>query len=152
MGRREVGQYTFTISDFSTYGNKFGFNLGSTNQFAYTNGFSKPIIVNIEVDYLQMDRGDASAASDLPYSYFGLIEPGESFVKLYWRNSAGGTISPGASLTDGYVSNAVQVATDDLSAHYLNSANTPTVIRFNFQMPTEIDSYTSVVTGGSSGS
>jgi len=137
------GEYEFTIGDFSSYSNDFGFDLGTTNQFAYTNSSNIPIIVNIEVDYFQMDRGNTFDSSDLPYTYFGLIEPGKNFIKMYWRNSAGGAISPGLSLTDGKVSTGEEVNTDDLTAYYTNSANTPTVIRFNFQMPTNIESYQS---------
>jgi hypothetical protein len=136
------GEYEFIISNFSSYSNYFGFDLGT--EFAYTNSSNIPIIVNIEVDYFQMDRGSAPTG-DLPYTYFGLIEPGENFIKMYWRNSGGGQIV-GQTLINGYVSTSEEVNTDDLSAYALiGSGSIPTVIRFNFQMPTGVESYQSSI-------
>jgi hypothetical protein len=138
------GEYEFIISNFSSYSNYFGFDLGTISEFAYTNLSNIPIIVNIEVDYFQMDRGSAPT-DDLPYTYFGLIEPGENFIKMYWRNSGQGQTG-GQSLINGYVSTSEEVNTGDLSTYaQIGSGNIPTVIRFNFQMPTGVESYQSSI-------
>jgi len=143
------GQYEFQIDDWSSYtSGDFGLKLGSADEFNYKNSSGFDIIVNVEVHNFQMSMTSAENTADhKPYTYFGLIRPGESTIRLYWRKystaSTGATGSPVSPTNGGAVTIAEPVQPEDLLVYNNGSAAVPSILRFSFSMPTDTESYQS---------
>lgn len=143
------GEYEFQISNWSSYtSGDFGLKLGSKNEFNYKNNSSSDIVVQVEAHNFQMSLTSAENTSDhKPYTYFGLIRPGENTIRLYWRKystpSTSNNGSPVSPSNGGAVVIAEPVQPEDLLVYYNGSATVPSILRFSFSMPTDTESYQS---------
>jgi hypothetical protein len=143
------GQYEFQIDDWSLYNSgDFGLKLGSADEFNYKNNSGFDITVNVEVHNFQMSMTSAENTADhKPYTYFGLIRPGENIIRLYWRKystaSTGATGSPSSPTNGGAVTIAEPVQPEDLLVYNNGTAAIPSILRFSFTMPTDTESYQS---------
>jgi len=144
------GQYEFQVGNWSSYtSGDFGLKLGSVDEFNYKNDTGFDIIVNVEVHNFQMSMTSAENTADhKPYTYFGLIRPGENTIRLYWRKyssaSTGIPSMPTSPTNGGGVTIAEPVQPEHLLVYNTGSAVVPSILRFSFSMPTDTESYQSI--------
>lgn len=108
---------------------------GTKSQFPFINQTDQPILVNVKIYGVSYD--DGANSNKYLSNCFGLILPGERYIKLYYTTDANG-------IDDSYIE-----AVRGLYLQRISNTFDTTVFLFNFTMPTDINTGTnSYSTGG----